>query len=78
MGINPALLGGQAKDYLEDALNLDSCACQTNIRVKLPETQYTLNILEARGSADESQRPSSLELPWIRGNPCGSAAVTRR
>jgi len=37
MVINPALLRGQAKDYLEDTLNLDSCACQTNIRAKLPE-----------------------------------------
>jgi len=50
MLIKSALLGGQAKDYLEDSLNLASCACQTNIRVQLPETAYTLHILEARGS----------------------------
>ena len=49
MVINPALLEGQAKDSLEDALNLDSCACQMNIRAKVPETGYTLNILAARG-----------------------------
>ena len=50
MVINPALLGGQAKDSLEDALNLDSCACQTNIQVQIPETEYTLTIHEAIGT----------------------------
>ena len=51
MVINPALLGGQAKDYLEDILNLDSCAWQTNIRAKVPEIGYTKIILEARGTS---------------------------
>ena len=62
MVINPALLGGQAKDYLEDSLNLASCTCQTNIRAKLPETAYTLHILEARGS--DWQKPGT-PLPAI-------------
>ena len=62
MVINPALLGGQGKDYLEDSLNLASCTCQTNIRAKLPETAYTLHILEARGS---DRKNSVAPLPTI-------------
>ena len=48
MVINPALLGGQAREHLEDTSNLDSCARQTNIQAKLPELEYTMKTLEAR------------------------------
>ena len=51
MVINPALLGGQAKDYLEDTLNLDSYERQTNIQTKLPELGYTQIIPEATGNS---------------------------
>ena len=50
MVINPALIGGQAKDYLEDTLNLASSAHQTDLRTKLPEKEYTKKCLEARRS----------------------------
>ena len=74
MVINPALLGGQAKDYLEDTSNLDPCSCQANIRAKVPETGYTMNILEAIRTLHQNQGDISLVWLRIRGKSRGSAA----
>ena len=35
-------------ELLEDALNLDPCAHQTNIQTKIPESNHILKVLEAR------------------------------
>ena len=72
MVINPAILGGQALDSLEGALNLDSCACQTNIRVQLSEMGYTLNILAARGT---TWRNPETYLPGIAADPRQSLRI---
>ena len=62
MVINPALLGGQAKDYLEDTSNLASCVHQTDLRTELPKTEYTWKLLEARRTS--GPKPGS-HLPGI-------------
>ena len=62
MLINPALLGGQARDHLEDTLNLASSAHQTDLRSKLPEIGYIWKQLEARRTRGPK---SGTHLPGI-------------
>ena len=54
------------RDYLEDTLNLASCAYQTNLRTELPETEYTRKRLEARRSP--GPKPGSF-LPGLAADP---------
>jgi len=78
MVIKSAILGGQARDLLEETSNLDLCLRQTNIRAQLPELGYTRKILEASWS--HAPKPGTFipgitanprQLPQIRGNVVG-------
>ena len=76
--INSRFLGGQSRELLEYALNLDLCARQTNIRPKIPKTEYTKKVLEATGT--RSPKPGTY-VPGIvakRGNLVGPRVDLRR
>jgi len=75
LGNKSALLGGQAREHLEDALNLDLCSHQTNIRAKLPETEYTKKIPEAPRIL--AQKPGTF-VPGIAADPRPCGGATRR
>jgi len=72
MVINPALLGGQEKDYLEDSFNLASCAHQTDLRTDLTKTGYTKKRLEARRS--HGPKPGT-KVPRIAADPRHSLRI---
>ena len=64
--IKSTTLGGQVRELLEDTLNLDFCSRQTNIRMNIPENEYTKKVLEATGTC--SPKPGNY-VPGIAADP---------